>query len=95
MKKGALIMFSLARRVKITEHIEALEKVAEELLVHELEMLEKMKAQYADPDPGHYHDVLCLEVILRNVKIRRKFGVDQDKLKARSITLARKSPAEG
>ncbi|MEM7173027.1 MAG: hypothetical protein AAF530_22890 [Pseudomonadota bacterium] len=87
-------MFSLGRRAKITDLIEALEKRADELMTHEMDMVQKFKAQYADPDPGHHHDVLCLEVILRNVKIRRNYGVDHKKLAARSIEFERKSTSK-
>ena len=45
--------------------------MAADLTPNELEMLSHLRSKYAVPDHGDFDDKICLEVILRNVAIRR------------------------
>ena len=68
-------MVDLAQFVEIQRLLEEIEAVEDKLAPNELEMYHTLKARHADPGPVPFDDVRCLEVILRNVGIRKGYDM--------------------
>ena len=83
-------MFDMVRFAEATRLIEAVGAVEDRLAPNELEMYRTLKARYAEPVAVDDHDATCLEVILRNVGIRKAHGFDPRSDPMRTIDLARK-----
>lgn len=83
-------MFNLARHAEVTRLLDALEARIEELTPNELELYRTLRAKYASPDHSDFDDVTCLEVMLRNVDIRKGYNMDPRKDPGRTIDLPRK-----
>ena len=64
-------------------------EVEDELLPNELEMLHSLNAKYSEPLNLDPFDVTAIEVILRNVGVRKGFNLDVKKDTARVIDLPR------
>ena len=64
-------MTNLLRHTEVTALLERLEGLEDRLLPNELEMLRALRAKYAEPGVTDFDDARCLEVILRNVEIRK------------------------
>ncbi len=82
-------MVNLAYRAEVLELLSELESVAAELTANELEMLSHLKSKYAAPGRGDFDDRICLEVMLRNISIRRGYGIDPKRDANRVIELPR------
>ena len=63
--------------------------VEEALLPNEIEMLHSLGAKYAEPLTPDAFDVVALEVILRNVEIRKGYRFDTKKDVPRMIDMPR------
>ena len=83
-------MFDMARHVEIKRLLEQLAEVEDKLLPNELEMLRSLAAKYDEPGHGDFDDVTCLEVILRNVEVRKGFKMDPKRDSGRVIDMPRK-----
>jgi hypothetical protein len=70
--------------VKLLAEAEAL---AADLTPNEQEMLSHLKSKYAVPDHGDFDDKICLEVMLRNVAIRKGYAMDPKRDAARAIDI--------
>ncbi|MBT3628700.1 MAG: hypothetical protein HOM52_18175 [Rhodospirillaceae bacterium] len=82
----------MVKLVAYTEFKDALEQAAaveEALLPNELEMLHSLIAKYGEPLDLDPFDVTALEVILRNVEVRKGYRIDVKKDPARVIDLPR------
>ncbi len=64
-------------------------EVEEELLSNEIEMLHSLGAKYAEPLTPDPFDITALEVILRNVEIRKGYRFDAKKDAPRMIDMPR------
>ena len=72
-------MVDLAQFVEIQRLLEEIEAVEDKLAPNELEMYRTLKSRHADPGPVPFDDVTCLEVILRNVAIRKGYDMEPRK----------------
>jgi hypothetical protein len=72
-------MTDLAQFIQIQHLLEAIEAVEDKLAPNELEMYHALKARHADPGLIPFGDVTCLEVILRNVGIRKGYDMEPRK----------------
>lgn len=81
---------NLTRHAEVSRLLEEVGRVAEALTANELELFQHLKAKYADPGPGAEDDKVCLEVMLRNIGIRKGFGLDPRRDTGRKIELERR-----
>ncbi len=72
-------MVDLAQFVEIQRLLEEIAAVEDKLAPNELEMYRNLEARHADPGPVSFDDVRCLEVILRNVGIRKGYDMEPRK----------------
>lgn len=71
-------MVDLANRALVLKLLSELEVVTDKLTSNELEMYFQIKEKYASSDEGTFDDKVCLEVMLRNISIRKGYGMDKD-----------------
>ena len=83
-------MVKLAQIAQVSQLVEQVAAVADRLTPNELEMFHHLKSKYAEPVQGHFDDVTCLEVILRNVAIREGYGHSPQSAAGRRIDLPRR-----
>lgn len=69
-------MVNLVRYAEVMDLLDQVEGQAEALMANEIEMFATLKARYAEPVDGLFDDALCLQLMLRNVAIRKGHGVD-------------------
>ena len=79
-----LVAFAALQRL-----IEAADAVEESLMPNEREMLHSLRAKYRAPIDVDPFDVTALEVILRNVEVRKGYDFDPRKDAGRVIDLPR------
>lgn len=82
-------MVELAAHVALQRLIEAAETVEEGLMPNEREMLHSLKAKYRAPIDVDPFDTTALEVILRNVEVRKGYDFDPQRDGGRVIDLPR------
>ena len=87
-------MFDMVDFAVVKRLIEEVEALEDRLTGNELELYRSIKARYEDPAPGSFDDKVCLEVILRNVKIREGYRLKPEDTAGRVIDLPRKSGAD-
>jgi len=68
----------LAERSQVLQLLIEFDDVKEKLTANELEMYVQIKAKYETSDEGSFDDKVCLEVMLRNIKIREGYGMDKN-----------------
>ena len=78
-------MFDMARHIRVKALLDEVAAVEDKLSFNELEMVRHLKEKYGDPGHNDTDDVVALEVILRNVEIRRGFDMDVKKDPGRLI----------
>ena len=83
-------MVNLARHVEAQRLLEEIAAVEDQLLPNELEMVHHLRAKYGEPGVTDFDDVTVLEVVLRNVEIRKGYRIDARKDAGRVYELARK-----
>ncbi len=71
-------MVDLANRAQVLELLEACEKQKDQLTANEFEMFSQLKWKYREADEGSFDDKICLEVMLRNIDIRKSFNMDKN-----------------
>jgi len=81
---------NLTRHAEVSSLLDEVEKVEKSLTANELELFRHLKAKYADPGPGGDDDKVCLEVMLRNIEIRKGYGLDPKRDTGRKIDLERR-----
>ncbi len=79
-----LVAFAALRRL-----VEEAEAIEESLMPNEREMLHSLRSKYAAPTDVDRFDVTALEVMLRNVEIRKGYAFDPQKDGGRVIDLPR------
>jgi hypothetical protein len=89
-------MPKLSELAEVTRLLERLAAVEEALTPNERELFHSLKAKYEAPGPGagSFDDRTCLEVMLRNVEIRRGYGLDPQDTVGPIVDLPRKDDAE-
>ena len=82
-------MVELVAYVALKRLIERAEGIEESLMPNEREMLHSLKSKYAAPIDVDPFDATALEVILRNVQVRKGYDFDPRKDGGRVIDLPR------
>ncbi len=82
-------MFNMTAYVEVKRLLDALDAIEASLMPNELEMLRSLEAKYAEPLSPDPFDVTSLEVMLRNVEIRKGYRFDPRKDAGRVIDLPR------
>ncbi len=82
-------MVNLAYHTEVLKLLAEVEAIAADLTPNELEMLSHLRSKFAVPDHGDFDDKICLEVMLRNVAIRRSYTMDPKSDATRVFELAR------
>ena len=82
-------MFNITDYAELLRLLEEAEAVEEGLMPNELEMLRSLKTKYAEPSSVDPFDATALNVILRNVEIRKGYHFDPKKDAGRVIDLPR------
>ncbi len=89
-------MVDLAKYVEVRDALDRLAAVEERLTPNEREMYHHLKEKYAAPGIGDFDDLTCLDVMLRNVKVRDGYGLDGGRDPGRIIDMPRgRGPAGG
>ncbi len=82
-------MVDLVNHTEVVKLLAEAEALAADLTPNEQEMLSHLKSKYAVPDHGDFDDKICLEVMLRNVAIRKGYTMDPKSDAARVIEVTR------
>ena len=82
-------MFSLADFAEVKRLLEEVGAVEGRLTPNELEIYRTLKDRYGNPGAGSFDDKTCLEVILRNVEVRKGYGLEPGATAGRIIDLPR------
>ena len=82
-------MVKLATYAEFKTMLDRAAEIEDEFLPNELEMLHSLNAKYSEPLNLDPFDVTAIEVILRNVGVRKGFSFDAKKDTARIIDLPR------
>ncbi len=82
-------MVNLVNHAEVVKLLAEAETLAADLTPNEQEMLSHLKSKYAVPDHGDFDDKICLEVMLRNVAIRKGYAMDPKRDAARAIDVTR------
>jgi hypothetical protein len=81
---------NLAHYAEIKALLDAVAARADELSPNERELFHTLAARYEEPVAGSFEDKTCLEVMLRNVELRKGYGMKPSDA-TRRVELARKS----
>lgn len=87
-------MFDMARFVEVKQLLEQVELVESELTSNEREMFRSLLSKYDEPGDTAFDDRICLEVMLRNVEVRKGFNFDPARDPGRVIDLPRVDGSE-
>ena len=82
-------MVNLTDLAEIQRLLDELAPLEGELTANELELCRSLRAKYQEPVTGQFDDKICLELLLRNVGIRRGHGLAPQEATARRIDLPR------
>ena len=80
-------MFDMTAYAQLRVLLSELDKIEDSLMPNELEMLHSIKAKYTDPQSPDPFDSTALNVILRNVEVRKGVKMDVKKDSGRVINL--------
>ena len=87
-------MFNITEYSELLRLLEETEAVERALMPNELEMLRSLKAKYDEPMSVDPFDVTALNVLLRNVEVRKSYRFDPKKDAGRVIDLPRAEDPE-
>ena len=87
-------MFDMAQFVEVKQLLEQVERIESKLTSNEREMFRSLLSKYDEPGHIDFDDRICLEVILRNVEVRKGFNFDPGRDPGRSIDLPRVDGSE-
>lgn len=82
-------MVNLAHYAEIKTLLDEVAACADDLSPNERELFHTLMARYEEPVTGSFEDKTCLEVMLRNVALRRGYGLKASDA-VRRVDLARK-----
>jgi len=71
-------MVDLANRAQVLELLEECEHQKDQLTANEFEMFTQIKSKYIEVDEGSFDDKICLEVMLRNIGIRKSMNMNKN-----------------
>ena len=83
-------MVNLAHYAEIKALLDRVNACASELSPNERELFHTLAARYEEPVTGSFEDKTCLEVMLRNIELRKGYGMKASEA-TRRVDLARKS----
>jgi hypothetical protein len=83
-------MVNLAHYAEIKAVLDEVAARADELSPNERELFHTLAARYEEPVTGSFEDKTCLEVMLRNMELRKGYGLKASDA-TRRVELARKS----
>jgi hypothetical protein len=83
------VMFNMVAYSALKSLIDEVAAVDDRLMPNEIETYRSLAMKYAEPVSPEATDVTCLEVILRNVRIRRGYDFDPATDGGRIIDLPR------
>lgn len=83
-------MVNLAHYAEIKSLLDEVTAVADRLSPNERELFHTLAARYEEPVTGTFDDKTCLEVMLRNVALRKGYGLKASEA-TRRVDLERKS----
>ncbi len=87
-------MFDMTQFTEVKRLLEELAPLQDKLTPNELEMVRALKAKYDEPGHTSFDDKTCLEVILRNIKIRQGYGLEPGETAGRVIDLPKRPGAK-
>lgn len=82
-------MFDMTGYAELKRLLTKVEEIEEKLMPNEFEMLRSLKAKYDDPLSPDPFDVTALNVMFRNVEIRKGYRFDSSRDGGRVINLPR------
>ena len=82
-------MFDMIAYATFKERLDELGTVEDELMPNERETYRSLALKYAEPATPEATDAICLDVILRNVEIRKGYDIDPATDGGRVIDLPR------
>lgn len=71
-------MIDLANRAQVLELLTECEQIKDQLTANELEMYHQLKLKYSEANEGSFDDKICLEVMLRNIGIRKSVNMNKN-----------------
>ena len=80
--------------VEVNRLLDRLAAVEENLTPNERELFHSLKGKYREPGVTSFDDKVCLEVMLRNIEIRRGYGLDPQDTVGRIVDLPRTDDEE-
>jgi hypothetical protein len=83
-------MVNLAHYAEIKTLLDEVAVLADQLSPNERELFHTLAARYEEPVTGTFDDKTCLEVMLRNVDLRKGYGLKASDA-TRRVDLERKS----
>lgn len=83
-------MFDMTDFVEVKRLLQALAAVEDRLSPNEREMYRAIRAKYEEPGHGSFDDKICLEVMLRNIEIRKDYGLNDGADAQRTIDMERR-----
>ena len=87
-------MVNLAHYAEIKTLLDQVAALADELSANERELFHTLAARYDEPVTGSFEDKTCLEVMLRNVGLRKGYGLKAQEA-TRRVELPRKPDTGG
>ena len=84
-------MFNLTNYADVKRLLGELETLEDQLMPNELEMLHNLCDKYAEPITIDPFDATALNVMLRNIEVRKGYAFDVKKDAGRVIDLPRKA----
>lgn len=88
-------MFNLTDYADVKRLLGELETLEDRLMPNELEMLHSLRAKYVEPIAVDPFDGAALNVMLRNIEVRKGYVFDVKKDAGRVMNLPRKAGDEG
>ena len=88
--RETVAMFNMTGYVELKRLLTKVEAIEEKLMPNELEILRSLKADYVEPPNPDSFDATSLNVILRNVEIRKGTRFDPRRDGGRVINLPRR-----
>ena len=86
-------MVNLASYTEIKALLDEVSTLEDRLSANERELFRTLAARYEEPVSGTFDDKVCLEVMLRNVRIRQGYGMKPGEA-TRQVELPRASQDE-
>ncbi len=83
-------MVALTGLAELQRLLRAVGAVEDRLAPHERELYRELEAKHAEPVRIDADDLTCLEVILRNVEIRERYGLESGRSQDRVIEVKRR-----